>query len=106
MGSRFIERHIDDLQGDNQMSEVAAPLMEIFEDNSGLDGPPPATLVKRAKSYSDFYEVALGYLGNHTKEKPKDALEVLENGENHIPFETRFEEYENDLLDASQDEYQ
>jgi hypothetical protein len=94
------------LQGDNQLPDAAAPLMEIFEDNSGLKSPPQATLARRAKSYSDFYEIALEYLGKDAKEKPKDILEVFETGESHPSFEIRYEEYENDLLNASQDGYQ
>lgn len=94
------------MQGDNQMSDAAAPLMEIFEDHSGLKGPPQATLARRAKSYSDFYEAAVEILGKDATDKPKDVLEVFENRESHIAFGIRYEEYENDLLDASQDEYQ
>jgi conserved oligomeric Golgi complex subunit 3 len=81
--------------------------MEIFEEESGIKGPPKATLVRRAKSYSDFYEAAIGYFGKKAgKEKPKDALEVFENGKSEISLEGRYEEYENDLLDASHEEYQ
>jgi hypothetical protein len=80
--------------------------MEIFHEDSGLKGPPQATLARRAKSYSDFYEVAVGYLGKDAKEQPMDALEVFEHGESHIPFAVRYGQYENDILDASQDEYQ
>jgi hypothetical protein len=81
--------------------------MEIFEEESGIKGPPKATLARRAKSYSDFYEAAIGYFGKEAgKEKPKDVLEVFENGESEMSFGGRYEEYENDLLDASNEEYQ
>ena len=81
--------------------------MEILEDELGLKGPPKATLARRAKSYSGFYKAAISYLGKEAgKEKPKDVLEVFENGESQILFGDRYEEYENDLLDASREEYQ
>jgi hypothetical protein len=81
--------------------------MKVFEGDSEHKGPPKATLARRAKSYSDFYEAAIGFLGKETgKGKPKDVLEVFENGGDQISFETRYEEYETDLLDASQEEYQ
>jgi hypothetical protein len=80
--------------------------MEIFEEESGIKGPPEATLARRAKSYSDFYEAATGYFGKEAgKEKPKDFLEDFENGESEISFGGPYEECENDLLDASHEEY-
>jgi hypothetical protein len=81
--------------------------MEIFEEEPGIKGPPRATLARRAKSYSDFYEAAIGYFGKEAgKENPKDVLEVFENGKSEISFEGGYEKYENDLLDASHEEYQ
>ena len=81
--------------------------MEILEEDSGVKGPPKATLARRAKSYSDFYGAAMGYFGREArKERPKDVLEVFENRESGIQFGGRYEEYENELLDASHEEYQ
>lgn len=95
------------MQGNNETPDVADSLIEILEDGSGLKGPPKATLARRAKSYSDFYEAAISYLGKEAgKEKLKDVLEVFENGESQILIGGRYEEYENDLLDVSREEYQ
>lgn len=80
--------------------------MEILEEDSGVKGPPKATLARRAKSYSDFYGAAMGYFDKEGKERPKDVLEIFENGESKIRFGDRYEEYENELLDASHEEYQ
>ena len=81
--------------------------MEIFEEESRLKGPPKATLARRAKSYSDFYEAAVDYLGKVTgKEKPKGVFEILDDRGPETSFGIRYEEFENDLLDASQEEYQ
>ena len=80
--------------------------MQMFEEESVIKGPPKATLARRAKSYSDFYEAATGYFGKEAgKEKPKDCLENFENGQSEILFGGRYEECENDLLDASHEEY-
>ena len=79
----------------------------MFEDSSGLKGPPKATLARRAKSYSDFYEVAIGYLGKEVRgENLVHAVQDLKNTENDVPFKSRYEDFEDDLLNASQDEYQ
>jgi hypothetical protein len=81
--------------------------MELFDETSGLKGPPEATLVRRAKSYSDFYEVAMDYLKKEAiRSKSKDVLETLGSGVKSVPFGLQFEELEDELLDASQEEYQ
>lgn len=71
-----------------------------------MKGPPEATLARRAKSYSDFYDVAVGYLKKETlKAKPKDVLDTLWNETARVPTGLQFEELEDELLDASQEEY-
>jgi len=81
--------------------------MELFEENAGFKGPPKATLARRAKSYSDFYEVAMEYLKREAEQSnPKDALETFDSKADKIPFGLHFEELEDRLLDASQEEYQ
>jgi conserved oligomeric Golgi complex subunit 3 len=80
--------------------------LELFEETSRLSGPPKATLVRRAKSYSDFYDVAMDYLKKEAiKSKPKDAIEAFGNRDGRAPFGLQFEELEDELLDASQEEY-
>jgi conserved oligomeric Golgi complex subunit 3 len=94
-------------QGGTQIPDSSDPIMELFEETAGLKGPPEATLVRRAKSYSDFYEVAKDYLKKEAmKSKPKDVLEMFGSGVKRIPFGMQFEELEDELLDASQEEYQ
>jgi len=89
------------------VSELSDPILEHFEENSVLIGPPEATLARRAKSYSDFYDVAVSYLGKEPKvEKPRDVLENLEIRSGASTVQDQYEEYEDDLLDASQEEYQ
>jgi hypothetical protein len=81
--------------------------LELFEEAPGLKGPPKASVARRAKSYSDFYDAAIGYLGGETgQEKPFDIFEVLENAGSNDLLETGYEKYEDDLIDASQAEYQ
>jgi conserved oligomeric Golgi complex subunit 3 len=82
--------------------------MELFAEIPGLKGPPKATLARRAKSYSDFYEIAMDHLKKEARHsKPKDVHEVFTSKVGNVSFTTmRFEELEDDLLDASQEEYQ
>ena len=57
--------------------------------------------------YSDFYEVAIGFLNKEAKaEKSRDVLELFERALDRALIETTFEDLEEDLLDASQEEYQ
>ena len=81
--------------------------MELFEETAGLKGPLQATLVRRAKSYSDFYEVAMDYLKKERLHStPKDVLDIFGSKIERRPFGQQFEELEDELLDASQEEYQ
>jgi hypothetical protein len=94
-------------QGTGHVSEPSDPILELFEEDSVLKGPPEATLARRAKSYSDFYDVAVSYLGKEPKvEKPRDVFENLEIKAGASTVENRYEECEDELLDASQEEYQ
>jgi hypothetical protein len=89
------------------MLETSGPIMELLEDTSGLKDPPKATLVKRAKSYSNFYEDATSYLSNTAEKKQGlDIFDFSRKNETFAPFESNFENFEEDLLDASQEEYQ
>lgn len=94
-------------QGGVQISDPSDPIMELFDEDSGLKGPPQATLARRAKSYSDFYEVAMGFLKKEAMHStPKDVLDTFSDKIQTVPSEPQFEELEDDLLDASQEEYQ
>jgi hypothetical protein len=79
----------------------------LFDETPGLKDPPKATLARRAKSYSDFYDAATNYLGKPTRpEKTVDVFEALDGAERHDLRESQYEKYEDDLLDGSHDEYQ
>lgn len=94
-------------QGDNQISDATEPIIELFEDTSTLNGPPKATLAKRAKSYSNFYEAAVHYLGSDADKKQEcDVFEAMASNDANPFFEKSFESYEEELVDASQQEYQ
>ena len=78
----------------------------MFEDASALNSPPKATLAKRAKSYSNFYEAAIHYLGKSSEIKHElDVFEATEPVEIEACFEKTFQGCEEELLDASQQEY-
>lgn len=78
--------------------------MELFEDNIGMKGPPKATLAKRAKSYSDFHEVAIQYLGADVRNaKSQDPFEQATVGRDSAQ---NYEDYEEDILDESHEEFQ
>lgn len=80
--------------------------MELFEGNPGLKGPPEATLARRAKSYSDFYAVAMEYLKKDAmRSKSNDVLETIEFKREKVSFGLQFEELEDNLVDASHEEY-
>ncbi|CAN9087493.1 unnamed protein product [Alternaria sp. RS040] len=74
------------------------------EDRPGrLNGPPPATVARRAKSYSDFYTVVRAHL------RKERALEKKKKSREDISTELDFADWygglSDELLEASHDEY-
>lgn len=64
-------------------------------------------MARRAKSYSDFYEVAMEYLQKDAmRSKSNDVLDTIEFKNEKISYGLQFEELEDNLLDASHEEYQ
>ena len=64
-------------------------------------------MARRAKSYSDFYEGAMEYLQKDAmRSKSNDVLDTIEFKKEKISFGLQFEELEDNLLDASHEEYQ
>ena len=81
--------------------------MELYEESPELRGPPEATLVRRAKSYSDFYQVATSYLHKEfNAEKSEAAFDNLERNCAPKSTKTHYEDLENDLLDYSHEEFE
>jgi hypothetical protein len=69
-----------------------------------LNGPPPATVARRAKSYSDFYTVVRAHL------KKEKALEKKKKtSRDNLSTELEFAEWyggvNEELLEASHEEY-
>lgn len=82
-------------------------MMGIYEDATTIKSPPQATLARRAKSYSDFYDVAMSFLSKENqRETPRDVLEPNEDKADAITLIARYEDVEDELLEESQEEYQ
>ncbi|CAL3971672.1 unnamed protein product [Diplocarpon coronariae] len=92
--------------GHNQATDLLDSTLELYVDDADLRSPPKATLAKRAKSYSDFYDVATNYLSKQTgTEKLIDKLEIFETVTNAKSMGSDFEDFEDQLLDESLEEY-
>lgn len=87
---------------------MADPLATLFEGSSSNTGPPEATLARRAKSYSDFYHVVRAQITKDAKKaKEERGAEMLApTMRGGLDFEKQFEGLEDDLLEASQEEFQ
>ncbi|KAL1800143.1 hypothetical protein ACET3X_000485 [Alternaria dauci] len=73
------------------------------EDRPGkLNGPPPATVARRAKSYSDFYTVVRAHL---RKEKALEKKKSREDISTELEFAKWYGGLSDELLEASHDEY-
>jgi hypothetical protein len=88
------------------MPDLSNPIVDLYAESQSLKGPLKATLAKRAKSYSDFYEAATTYLENARREKPVDVFSQLDNATDDLDLANGFEELEAELLDESQEEFQ
>lgn len=94
--------------GDRVNAGQADPLSGLFEEPPAVKNPPQATVARRAKSYSDFYHVVRSHLTKEAKKiKEYERASVVPVGaiKTGIDFEVMYGAYEDDLLDASQEEY-
>lgn len=81
--------------------------MELYEEPLKLKGPPKATLTRRAKSYSDFYDAAIGFLRKEAGgARSKQYHEVLNGEGDEVSHTFNSELYEDELLASSHDEFQ
>lgn len=81
-------------------------IAEDVEESSLSKGPPKATLARRAKSYSDFYDVVRAHIKKERhealKEERKKSREQLRS---EADFERWYSDVGQDLLEASHEEY-
>lgn len=85
------------------MERVEA-IVETAEDErpGKLNGPPPATLARRAKSYSDFYSVVRAHLN---REKALERKKSREHLSTELDFAEWYGGVNDELLEASHEEY-
>jgi hypothetical protein len=96
-------------------ADTADPLPALFEDLRDANSPPEPTLSRRAKSYSDFYDIVKAQLSSHAPKKKRkrrrsgrtwEALAVPESVAASLPAEEGYDETLGpELLRASQQEY-
>jgi hypothetical protein len=83
-------------------------LLNNVHDDFPSNGPPPATLARRAKSYSDFYDVVRAHIRKEYKQErhthKKRARQNLIRTD--VDFGAWYDGFKGDLLNASHEEYQ
>jgi conserved oligomeric Golgi complex subunit 3 len=80
----------------------------LFEERASIKSPPKATVARRAKSYSDFYNVARAQLlkdSRNIKVKDKEVTIREVYKRKRFQFENIYDAHEDELLDASQEEF-
>ncbi|KIW02820.1 uncharacterized protein PV09_05878 [Verruconis gallopava] len=87
-----------------------APVEALFKpvvDKIRQQEPPKATVARRAKSYSDFYDVVRAHIKKENKlEKERERKKHRRKQvKNDLEFGSWYHGLQNDLLDASQEEY-
>jgi hypothetical protein len=86
------------------------PAEDLLNALEGVDinhGPPPATVARRAKSYSDFYDVVRAHLKKeHKLEKEKERRQSNLQLKTDLEFGAWYNGVKGDLLEASHGEYQ
>jgi hypothetical protein len=91
------------------------PLPNVYEDIEDTDTPPEPTVLRRASSYSDFYRVVKEQLSKDARPQSKKidkktrAWEALLLPDSSYDVDThemsRFESYDRQLLNSSQQGY-
>ncbi len=96
-------------------ADIAAPesLSNGASDSLDQRSPPAATLARRAKSYSDFYDTVRAYLEKEQKQEQKQEKKqrnVLQRRQAGLRTESEFAAWygcvKSQLEDASHEEYQ
>lgn len=115
VGHRRKESLLQQPNGAVQASNDAEPLDDLYEVDPDSNSPPEPTLVRRAKSYSSFYEVAQAQLcedgaKSRRKKRRKDhrweALDIPQPESTCRPDnESLLSTLDDELLGASQQEY-
>jgi hypothetical protein len=92
---------LQESQADVERAEGIAETVE--EERPGkLSGPLPATVARRAKSYSDFYTVVRAHL---KKEKALEKKKSREDISTELEFAEWYGGVSDALLEASHEEY-
>ncbi|KAL9024044.1 MAG: hypothetical protein Q9196_006803 [Gyalolechia fulgens] len=81
------------------------PIGEASAQSTPDTGPPKATLSRRARSYTDFHYAAKRVLQKDDSPKQKKAAENDELIKDDLGFANWYNGFENDLLEASHEEY-
>lgn len=86
-------------------------LQEIYEISPLSKGPPEATVIRRASSYTDFYHVARAHITKDVRKIRAENCAEWVNlaaapAKSGVDFECLYEDHEDELLDASQEDYQ
>lgn len=87
-------------QADVERVEGIADIAE--EQPEKLNGPPSATVARRAKSYSDFYTVVRAHL---KKEKSLEKKKSREDIATELELAEWYGCVDDELLEASHEEY-
>ncbi|KAI9799021.1 MAG: hypothetical protein M1825_004917 [Sarcosagium campestre] len=89
-------------QHDSSQKDGAPSILE--EDASIMQGPPTATIVQRAKSYSDLDEAASHHLGDIEPDEGYTS-HVGKEVKTELDFRKWYESIEGDIIEASHDEF-
>jgi hypothetical protein len=84
-------------------------MSSLNEEISTTRNPPLATLVKRAKSYSDFYHVVRSHITRDAraiKKKEKNIEAAKRTKRDLLDFECQFDSNEEALIGASHGEFE
>ncbi|KAI4183792.1 MAG: hypothetical protein L6R41_005190 [Letrouitia leprolyta] len=93
----------EDAQANDRALE---PISEASTQATQKDaGPPKATLSRRAQSYTDFHYAAKSVLRKDVSPKQEKAAENVQLMKDDLDFADWYNGLENDLLEASHDEY-
>ena len=79
-------------------------VLDIVEETEKLTGPPPATIARRAKSYSDFYDVLRDHIRKERR-LGKSRRRSREDIKTELQFGDWYGGKSKGLLDASHEEY-
>ena len=94
------------MKGQSGTPDREDEIIEFFKEPPKVKGPPQVKVVRRTKSLGNVAEALGNYASRRSEDLSQTQSDLTVSECKGSDFEQWYEDYEEDLLDASHEEYQ